>query len=158
MKKMNMPCPNLKKTGEKLVARFLLLVLFIIPVLCIFNSSNLLHASETLQADSSGCLDLQGYWLGHVDLNEYGAQAINATIYQSGCYIVISTSSILSYGKNFSGEILQGDYLTVLDTSTWQTWTTHFARANLNSIRLYDYVHNFTDFDELILDREPLPK
>ncbi len=94
-------------------------------------------------------------WHGRLILKDSGyKEDVTATIVQNGSRLVITTSSVQKYGKNFSGTINRSANITVRDQDTGQDWTTHYTKARWNMIDLYDYVHNFHDLDRLYLERE----
>ena len=134
---------------------FIAFFLIFIPILCILNSANELQAEEPDPSSYGQCQNFQGTWTGQINLVNYGSQHVEAIIFQNECHLSIKTSSTLSYGQDFSGDVTQGDYLTVIDEKTGETWTTHYSRARFEGIKLYDYVNNLSDLDELAIIRIP---
>lgn len=95
-------------------------------------------------------------WAGTLniqDKDEPGTEGVTAVISQFSDAITITTSSTLAHGQYFTGYINSNGFLKVIDNATNQTWTTINGNATTNSIQLYDYVNNFSDYDTLFLVR-----
>jgi len=111
-------------------------------------------SSETTVTEPPVGPDLNGNnWSGTLNLVNYGSQSISATIVHSGSNVTIQTNSAFPYGKEFSGTISSSGYLTLWDADTGEEWTTHYHKASSSSIKIYDYVNDFKDLDELVLYR-----
>jgi hypothetical protein len=112
-----------------------------------------IEAEETV--DTYTGPDLNGSWSGFVNLVNEGNEnvSISATVSQSGGSISISTSSPYSYARSFSGKISNSGDIKVKDGHTGETWTTYSGAASESSIRLYDWVNDFTDLDKIELSR-----
>ncbi|WP_163335694.1 hypothetical protein [Desulfopila sp. IMCC35008] len=99
--------------------------------------------------------DLNGSWNGFVNLVNEGNEnvSVSASVSQDGKNISISTSSPYSYARSFSGKISSSGDIKVKDNNTGEIWTTHSGAASANSIRLFDWVNDYTDLDRLELSR-----
>lgn len=99
--------------------------------------------------------DLNGSWSGFVNLVNKGNEnvSISASVSQDGENISINTSSPYSYARSFSGKISSSGNIKVKDGNTGEIWTTHSGAASASSIRLYDWVNDFTDLDRVELSR-----
>jgi hypothetical protein len=92
-------------------------------------------------------------WSGTLVLENYGTQAVTATITQCGNRVLIQTSSTFTYGQKLEGTMASDGDMYVWDATTGEEWTTHYGTASSSSIKLYDFVNNFQDMDKLILSR-----
>lgn len=99
--------------------------------------------------------DLNGSWSGFVNLVNEGNEnvSVSASVSQDGENISISTNSPYSYARSFSGKISSSGNIKVRDGHTGEIWTTHSGAASASSIRLFDWVNDFTDLDRLELSR-----
>lgn len=100
--------------------------------------------------------DLNGNWAGFLEIKNTeaaGYQNITATIVQSGSSVQIATSSTLLYGRLLNGRIDSRGDMTMYDSITGETWTTHYSDATTNRVDLYDYVNGLKDLDRMLLAR-----
>lgn len=106
------------------------------------------EGAEPVGADIAG-----SDWSGFIDLVGSERQSITATISQNGTYVVIRTTSSREYGKKFVGNIASDGFMKLYDQSTGEIWTTHYGNATANKIDIYDYVNNYQDLDQILLQR-----
>jgi hypothetical protein len=99
--------------------------------------------------------DLNGSWSGFINLVNEGNEnvSISASVSQDGRNISISTSSPYSYARNFSGKISSSGNIKVKDGNTGEIWTTHSGAASASSIRIFDWVNDYTELDRIELSR-----
>lgn len=136
--------------GDKVKVRQ---VVFFMMISCVFL--NHITGVKILFADenNAACINLNGHWEGMLNLVNYTQEPVSATITQEDCTIRIITTSTLLYGKYFVGNIDE-TYISVQDADTGEIWTTHSETATEYNLQLQDFVNNYSDLDELTLQKK----
>lgn len=123
------------------------------------GSSSSSDSSSSLSSQTTPAVgpNLHGNdWAGFIDLKQKGNegyQGITASIAHNGSGVQIATTTTFSYGKVFTGSITSSGSMTMYDSVTGETWTTHKGRASAKQIDLYDFVNDYEDLDRVFLSR-----
>jgi len=96
--------------------------------------------------------NLNGNWSGYLSSDITGYENLTAVITHVGNQVTIQTSIASGPARELKGTIKSKGGMSMLDSVTGQTWTTHYIPATGNSIELVDFVFEFGEkVDEHIL-------
>jgi len=110
--------------------------------------------SSTAQTTTPVGPNLHGSdWGGTLTITR-GTQGVTATVVHNGASVNITTSTNMSYGRNFTGSSTSSGHLRLRDTTTGQTWTTFGGPASSSKISIFDIQRpGGNDYDKLKLLR-----